>query len=76
MMKLVDMPGISAKFRICRMWTADFKKAGRKFNGTFSAPKTGIPEIWFGDVFCMRGAPFRNASDLLPSATKRGYSFM
>ena len=65
MMELVDMPGMSAKFRICRMRTANFKKVGRKFNGPFCAPKMGVPEIWFGDVFCMRDGPFRKKCDPL-----------
>ena len=59
MMKLVDMPGISAKFRICRMQTANFKKVGRKFKGPFCAPKLRVPEYPFGDVFCMRGGELR-----------------
>ena len=69
MMELVDMPGMSAKFRICRMRTADFKKVGRKFNGSFSAPKLGGPEYPFGDVFSMRGGRFRKKCPLLPRAS-------
>ena len=62
MMELVDMPGMSAKFRICRMQTADFKKVRRKFNCPFCATKVGIPEMWVGVRFYMRGGPIRKKS--------------
>ena len=51
MMELVDMPGMSAKFRICRMRTANFETVGGTLNGSFRAPKIGVPENPFGDVF-------------------------
>ena len=41
MMELVDMLGMSAKFRICRMQTANFKTVGGTLNGNFCAPKLG-----------------------------------
>ena len=59
MMELVDMPGVSAKFRICKMQTANFKTAGGALNGNFCAPKLGVPRIPVGDRFCMRGGALR-----------------
>ena len=70
MMELVDMPGMSAQFRICRMRTANSKKVGGTLNCPFCAPKLRVPEIWFGDVFCMRGGPFRKIAPSPPSADK------
>ena len=66
MMELVDMPGMSAQFRICRMRTANSKKVTGTLNCPFCAPKLRVPEIWFGDVFCMRGGPFRKNSTQPP----------
>ena len=62
MMELVDMPGMSAQFRICRMRTANSKKVGGTLNGPFCVPKLGVPQIWGDDLFCMRGDPFREKS--------------
>ena len=64
MMELVVMPGMSAKFRICRMRTANFKPVGGTLNGNFCAPKVRVPEYPFGGGFCMRGAPVRKKSTL------------
>ena len=66
MMELVDMPGMSAKFRICRMRTANSKTVGGTLNGNFRAPKLGVPKIWVGDVFCMGGGALGKKST--PSA--------
>ena len=63
MMELVDMPGMPAKFGICRMRTANSKKVGGTLKGPFCAPKLGVPKICFGDLFCMRGGPFRKKCD-------------
>ena len=65
MMELVDMPGMSAKFRICRMRTANFETVGGTLNDNFRAPKLRIPEIWVGGVFCMGGGDAREKSALL-----------
>ena len=62
MMELVDMPGMSAKFRICRMRTANFKTVGGTLNGNFYAPKVRVPKYPFGDGFCMRGEGARKKS--------------
>ena len=62
MMELVDMTGMSAKFRICRMRTANFKTDGGTLNGNFCAPKARVPEYPFGDGFCMRGDDARKKS--------------
>ena len=59
MMELVDMPGMSAKFRICRMRTAKVKTVGGTLNGDFCASKLGGGQIPVGDVFCMRGGAIR-----------------
>ena len=59
MMELVDVPGMSAKFRIYRMRTANFKTVEGTLDGNFCAPKLGVPKILVGDDFCMRGAPVR-----------------
>ena len=59
MMELVDMPGMSAQFRICRMRTANFKKVGGTLMGPFCAPNL---KFGFDDLFCMRGAPLRKKS--------------
>ena len=59
MLELVDMSGISAQFRICKMRTANSNKVGGTLNGNFRAPKFRVPEITFGGVFCMRGGALR-----------------
>ena len=59
MMELVDMLGMSAQFRICRMRTANSKTVGGTLNGNFCAPKVWVPEILVGGVFCMGGGAFR-----------------
>ena len=51
MMELVDMPGMSAKFRICRMRTANSKRIRGTLNGNFCAQKLRVYEYPFGDVF-------------------------
>ena len=51
MMELVDMSGMSAKFRICSMRTANSKTVGGILNSNFGAPKIGVLEYPFGDFF-------------------------
>ena len=63
MMELVDISGISTQFRICRMRTANSKKVEGTLNSPFCAPKLGVPTIWVGDLFCMRGGPIRKICD-------------
>ena len=65
MLELVDMPGMSAQFRICRMRTTNSKKVGGTLNGPFCVPKLRVPKNWFDDVFCMRDGPFREKCDLM-----------
>ena len=59
MMELIDLPGMSAKFRICRMRTANFKTVGGTLNGNFCAPKVEGTQIPVGVRFCMGGGPLR-----------------
>ena len=72
MIELVDMPGMSAKFRICRIRTANFKTVRGTFNGNFCAPKVEVPEYPFGDVFYTRGAPVRKKGTLFCHRGQRG----
>ena len=67
MMELLDLPDMSAQFRICRMWAANSKMIGGTLNGNVCAPKLRVPKIWVGVQFCMRGAPFRE------KGTRRDY---
>ena len=45
MMELVEMPGMSAQFRICRMRTANSKKVGGTLNGPFVPQNSGYPKF-------------------------------
>ena len=65
MMKLVEMPDMSAQFRICSMRTANSKTVGGTLNGNFRAPKLGVPKISVSDRFCNRGGALREKSTLL-----------
>ena len=65
MMELVGMPGMSAKFRICRIRTANSKTVGGTLNGNFRALKLGVPKLLVGDRFCIRGGALREKSTLL-----------
>ena len=43
--ELVDMPRMSARFRICRMRTANSKQLREGYRGQFCDPKLGVPDI-------------------------------
>ena len=51
MMELVDTPGRSTIFRICRLWTYNPKQAGGGFRGPFCDPTEGILKFWVGELF-------------------------
>ena len=63
MMELVDMLGMSALGSISRFGTSNLKRVGGGFRGLFCDSKPGVPKILFGDIFSMRGDPFKKKTD-------------
>ena len=57
MLELVDMPGMSAQFRICRMRTANSNKVGGMLNGNLCAPKLRVPKYPLVTFFVWEVAP-------------------
>ena len=47
------MPGVSPICRICRLGASNPKQARGGFRDQFCDPKLGVPNIWFGEYFCM-----------------------
>ena len=59
MMELVDIPGRSQIFRICRFGTCNQKNTKVDLRDPNRVLKIGPPKIWVGDQFGMVGDPLR-----------------
>ena len=58
-MELVDIPGMSPIFRICRLGTCNQKNTKVDLRDPNRVLKIGPPKIWVGDQFGMVGGPLR-----------------
>ena len=65
MMELVDMPGRSIIVSVSRLWTFHLECVGGGLRGPFFDPKLGVPKIWVGEHFCMRGDPVKKKTHLM-----------
>ena len=60
MPELVNMPDMSPILRTCRLGTCSNPKlVDGGLRGPFCASKLGVPNIWVGEHFCMRGDPLK-----------------
>ena len=64
-MELVDMPGRSPILRICKLGSFKPKKIWGTLKGPFCVSEVGVPNIYFGELFYMRGGPLRIKNDLM-----------